>query len=84
MTVGTERRAGARREAGVAWRRVIAAIATLGVTASILVAGTLVPPLRETATTPLSADVRHETVVTELGRGRSGHACSGTKTTKKT
>jgi hypothetical protein len=50
-------------------RQVLAAIVTLGLVALILAAGSLLPPLRETSATSLSADVRHETVVAALERG---------------
>jgi hypothetical protein len=53
----------------VAWRHVLAAIAILGLAALILAVGALLPPLHETSTTSLSADMRHETIVAALERG---------------
>jgi hypothetical protein len=53
----------------VAWRPILAAIAILGLAALILAVGALLPPLQETSTTSLSADVRHETIVAALERG---------------
>jgi hypothetical protein len=49
--------------------RVLDAIAALGLAALILAAGAVVPPIHETSTTSISAEVRHETVVAALERG---------------
>lgn len=50
-------------------RWVLAAVVSLGLAALILAAGAMVPPIRETSATSISAEVRHETVVAALERG---------------
>jgi len=49
--------------------RTLETIALVGLTALLLAAGALVPPLHETSTTAMSAEVRHESVVAALERG---------------